>query len=199
MNTGANLGMGDNRVNHERRFSGEIERLRLSRRVALLEVERVVDLCLEGIHVNSMLDVGTGSGIFAEAFSHRGMSVTGIDPNPEMLKVAKMFIPTGEFQPGIIEKIPFKDKSFDLVFLGHVLHESDDLIKALAESQRCAKQQVAILEWPYKAEEIGPPLHHRLKPEDVVDAAAKVGFSHIETIPLAHMILFRLRVQAVNK
>ena len=178
---------------HERRYNAEIERLRLPQRVALLEVERVIDLCLNGIHADTMLDVGTGSGIFAEAFARKGLSVTGIDPNPEMLETAKVFIPTGEFQSGIIEKMPFKDKSFDLVFLGHVLHESDDLIKALTESKRCAKQQVAILEWPYEEEEIGPPLHHRLKPKEVVDAAAKVGFSHIETIPLAHMILFRLR------
>jgi ubiquinone/menaquinone biosynthesis C-methylase UbiE len=179
---------------HERRYNAEIERLRSPQRVALLEVERVIDLCLDGIHVSSMMDVGTGSGIFAEAFARKGLTIAGIDPNPEMLRVAKEFIPKGEFRQGIIEKIPFKDKSFDLVFLGHVLHESDDQIKALIESKRCAKQRIAILEWPYKEEEIGPPLNHRLKPEDVVAATEKVGFSNIETIQLTHMILFRLDV-----
>jgi hypothetical protein len=32
---------------HERRYYGEIERLRASERVALLEVDRVVALCLD--------------------------------------------------------------------------------------------------------------------------------------------------------
>jgi ubiquinone/menaquinone biosynthesis C-methylase UbiE len=186
------------KIMHERRYKAEIERLRAPQRMALLEVERVIDICLDGIRAGSMLDVGTGSGIFAEAFARKGLTVAGIDPNPEMLKAAKEFIPKGEFRQGIIEKMPFKDKSFDLVFLGHVLHESDDQIKALIESKRCAKQRIAILEWPYKEEEIGPPLNHRLKPKDVVAAAEKVGFSNIETIQLAHMILFRLDNQTKN-
>ena len=178
----------------ERRFHGEVERLRASQRLALLEVERVVDLCFEGIQVNSVLDVGTGSGIFAEAFSKRGIEITGIDPNPEMLKAAKEFVPTGTFLSGTVEEIPLEDKTFDLVFLGHVLHESDDLIKALSESKRVAKRKVCILEWPYKQEESGPPLEHRLKTEDILTAAKQVGFSSLDTIQLHHMLLFRFTV-----
>jgi ubiquinone/menaquinone biosynthesis C-methylase UbiE len=179
---------------HERRFNGEVERLRAPQRVALLEIERVVDLCLEGIYVNSVLDVCTGSGIFAEAFSNRGKSVTGIDPNPIMLKTAKEFVPVGTFLQGTVEEIPSTDKSFDLVFLGHVLHESDDLIKALSEFKRVAKRQIAILEWPYKQEESGPPLEHRLKTEEILAAAKQIGFSSIDTIQLQYMVLFRFSV-----
>ena len=180
---------------HERRYNGEIERLRVPQRVTLFEIDRVVDLCLEGIHVNSVLDVGTGSGIFAEAFSKRDMNVTGIDPNPEMLKAAKEFVPMGTFLQGTVEGIPSEDKSFDLVFLGHVLHESDNLIKALSESNRVAKQKVCVLEWPYKEEESGPPLKHRLKTEDILAAAKQVGFSSMETIQLQHMVLLMFAVR----
>jgi ubiquinone/menaquinone biosynthesis C-methylase UbiE len=179
---------------HERRYNREIERLRAPQRLALLEVERVVDLCLEGIQTMTVLDVGTGSGIFAEAFSKRGIEITGIDPNPEMLKAAQEFVPTGTFLRGTVEEIPSKDKSFDLVFLGHVLHESDDLIKALSESKRVAKRQIAILEWPYKQEESGPPLEHRLTTEEILIVAKQVGFSSVETIQLQHMVFFRFTV-----
>jgi ubiquinone/menaquinone biosynthesis C-methylase UbiE len=179
---------------HERRYNGEVERLRASQRVVLLEVERTVDLCLEGIRAVNVLDVGTGSGIFAEAFSKRGLMVTGIDPNPDMLKAAKEFTPSGTFLSGTAEEIPLKDKSFDLVFLGHVLHETDDLIKALSESKRIAKQKVCVLEWPYKQEENGPPVEHRLKDEDVLAAAKQAGYSRVETVQLQHMVLFRLKI-----
>jgi ubiquinone/menaquinone biosynthesis C-methylase UbiE len=179
---------------HERRFHGEMERLRTPQRLALLEVDRVVDFCLEEIQVKNLLDVGTGSGIFAEAFSKKGIHVTGIDPNPEMLSAAKAFAPAGTFLLGAVEEIPLKDNSMDIVFLGHVLHESDNIIKALSESKRVAKQKVCILEWPYREEESGPPLEHRLKTEDILAAAATVGFSHKETIQLHHMVLFRLTV-----
>ncbi len=179
---------------HERRFKGEVERLRAPERIALLEIDRVVDFCLEGIRVDSVLDVGTGSGIFAEAFSSRVKNVAGIDPNPEMLKTAKAFVPAGTFHNGTVEDIPSEDNSFDLVFLGHVLHESDDIIKALSESRRVAKQRVCVLEWPYRQEESGPPLEHRLSTKEVLDAAQQVGFSSLETIQLQHMVLFRFIV-----
>jgi ubiquinone/menaquinone biosynthesis C-methylase UbiE len=179
---------------HERRFHGEIERLRAPERVALLEVDRVVNLCLEGIQAVDVLDVGTGSGIFAEAFSKQSLSVTGIDPNPEMLKTAEGFVSDGTFLLGTVEEIPGGNRSFDLVFLGHVLHESDDIFKALSESKRIARQRVCILEWPYKQEESGPPLEHRLKTEEILTAANQIGFSSIDTIQMQHMVLFRFTI-----
>lgn len=175
---------------HERRFNDAIERLRRPERIALLEVERVLDLILKDIDVRSVLDAGTGSGIFAEAFVQRGLIVKGIDPNPEMLKAASEFVPLATFQEGTIEAIPFDDKSFDLVFLGHVLHEADDMLKALTETKRCAIQRVAALEWPHAIEEIGPPINHRLNPDDVEVMAKKAGFAHVDIHKLDHMILY---------
>jgi ubiquinone/menaquinone biosynthesis C-methylase UbiE len=179
---------------HERRFNGEVERLRAPQRLALLEVDRVVDLCLEDTQIMNVLDVGTGSGIFAEAFLKRGLDVAGIDPNPDMLKAVNEFIPDGTFLPGTIENVPFHNKSFDLVFLGHVLHESDDIIKALSESKRVAKQKICVLEWPYKQEESGPPLEHRLKTEEILAVAKQIGFSSIDTIQMQYMVLFRFTI-----
>jgi ubiquinone/menaquinone biosynthesis C-methylase UbiE len=172
----------------------EIEKLRTPKRMELLEVDRVVDLCLEGIQVANVLDVGTGSGIFAEAFFTRGKSTTGIDPNPEMLKAAKEILPTGTFLQGTVEKIPLKDKSFDLVFLGHVLHESDNILQALTETKRVAKQKVCVLEWPYTQEEQGPPLEHRLRTEEILKAAKQAGFSSDETFQMQQMILTMLKI-----
>lgn len=179
---------------HERRYSDAIQRLRSPERIERLEVERVVDLALQGLTATSVLDVGTGTGVFAEAFQKRNMNVVGIDPNLEMLKAAKEYVPAGNFVPGVAEAIPFPDKSFDLVFLGHVLHESDDIVKALRESSRCARQRLVVLEWPYKEEAIGPPLAHRLKPQDVLSAATQVGFSNIESIELRHAALFQFSI-----
>jgi ubiquinone/menaquinone biosynthesis C-methylase UbiE len=179
---------------HERRYNGEISRLRSPQRIGLLEVERVVDLCLEGTAVCSVLDVGTGSGVFAEKFSEKGIDVGGIDPDVGMLEAAKDYVSKGTFKQGIAEKIPFDDKTFDLVFLGHVLHETDDIATAIGEAKRCAKKRVAVLEWPYIEEESGPPLEHRLRTEDILSAAAGAGFHHTEALQLKHMLLFRFTI-----
>jgi ubiquinone/menaquinone biosynthesis C-methylase UbiE len=157
-----------------------------------MEVPRVAALSTEGITVQSALDMGTGTGVFAEAFAAHGIAVTGIDVNADLLAVARQAVPAAQFKQAPVEQIPFADRSFDLAFLGHVLHEADDPLAALKESRRLARHRVAILEWPYRQEEKGPPLEHRLKPEFIIDLAKQAGFQTIETVPLAHMDFYRL-------
>jgi ubiquinone/menaquinone biosynthesis C-methylase UbiE len=176
---------------HERCFSGDADRLRRPERVALLEVERVVELSIEGLRVKTLLDVGTGTGIFAEAFAKHKIRVTGIDPNTELLEIARTVLPDAEFLKGTAEDIPFPDESFDLVILIHVLHETDDIFRTLIEAKRVARKRVIVLEWPYIEEDQGPPLHHRLRPEDIENAASKAGLQ-IEKIELKHMEFYRL-------
>jgi len=177
---------------HERRFQGEPDRLRAPDRLARMEVPRVAALSTEGITVESALDVGTGSGVFAEAFAAQGIAVTGIDVNADLLTVARQSVPTAQFRQAPVERLPFADRSFDLVFLGHVLHEADDPLAALKEVHRVTRSRVAILEWPYRQEEKGPPLEHRLRSEIVANLAAQAGFQHVETIHLEHMDFYRL-------
>ena len=177
---------------HERRFQGEPDRLRAPDRLARMEVPHVAALSTAGIPVESVLDVGTGTGVFAEAFAAAGFAVTGIDVNADLLDVARQSVPTAQFKQAPVEKIPFADRSFDLAFLGHVLHEADDPLAALKEAHRVAHSRVAILEWPYRQEEKGPPLEHRLRPEIVVDLAAQAGFQNVETIHLEYMDFYRL-------
>jgi ubiquinone/menaquinone biosynthesis C-methylase UbiE len=178
---------------HERRFHGNIERLRAPERLALLETGRVVDACLDGISVKNMLDAGVGSGVFAEVFVARGVDVTGLDVNPEMIEVARRFVPGGHFQVAAVEKLPYPDSSFDLVFLGHILHETDNALQTLSEARRVTRTRVAVLEWPYRQEEIGPPLAHRMKPEEITTLARQAGFQLYDEVSLAHMVLYRLR------
>jgi SAM-dependent methyltransferase len=181
-------------IMHEKIFEGDISRLRSPERVERLEVKRVVDLCLENDQIGSVLDVGTGTGLFAEAFAGHGLTIAGVDVNPEMLASARRFVPKGDFRTGTAEALPYPDNSFDLVFLGLVLHESDEPLKALKETLRVARKQVGILEWPYRDQPFGPPLAHRLDPEDLADLFKKAGFRKWKMTELSDTILFLLEV-----
>ncbi len=141
----------------------------------MLEPERVVAFSLSGIVAKTVLDVGTGTGLLAEAFAGAGLDVTGVDTNPELLAAARLHVPSGRFVEGVAEALPFADKSFDLAFLALVLHEVDSPLLALREAARTARMRVVVVEWPYRAEESGPPLEHRLSPERIEELAGAAG------------------------
>jgi ubiquinone/menaquinone biosynthesis C-methylase UbiE len=161
----------------------------------------VVQLCLEGGNFNSMLDVGTGSGLFAEEFVRNHLLATGIDANPIMLPAARQAcsqILSGggeagcQFAQAIAEDPPFATKSFDLAFYGLVLHEADDALRVLQGAQRVCRERVCILEWPYLEETYGPPLEHRLSPSRLDELFRLAGFSYWKRFGLKHTDLYRL-------
>ena len=178
---------------HERRFNREIERLRDPERIARLEVVRVIALALEDLQdVHSVLDVGTGSGLFAEHFADRGLIVSGVDANPDMLPAARQYVPSATFQEGTAENLPFPDDSFDLVFMGLVLHETDDRLFALREAKRVALKRIAILEWPHEQQPFGPPTPDRISYPQLQALAKEAGLKQVEQIRLENLVLYRL-------
>jgi SAM-dependent methyltransferase len=67
---------------------------------------------------NRVLDVACGTGILARelaAWVGASGSVTGLDPMPGMLEVAKQIAPSIEWKQGTAEDLPFPDQSFDAV------------------------------------------------------------------------------------
>ena len=179
---------------HEKLYVGGVERLRAPERVARLEVERVVSISLEGTDLKSVLDVGVGSGLFAEAFVQHGLEVAGVDVNSEMVLAAKQFVPKGDFRESTAEALPYPDASFDLVFFGLLLHESDKPLKVLQEARRVSRQRICILEWPYQDGEFGPPSAHRLRPTEITSLSQQAGFTALESIPLNHLAMYRLTI-----
>ncbi|MGA2587571.1 MAG: class I SAM-dependent methyltransferase [Candidatus Aminicenantales bacterium] len=177
---------------NEDKIFRDIERLRDPQRLALLETERVVSLCLQGPKLEKVLDIGTGSGVFAEVFSHSGLNVTGIDLQEPMLEAARRFVPKAHFQMADSKALPFGDDSFDLCFLGLVLHEAGRPLLTLQEARRVCTMRTAVLEWSYTEQNFGPPLKDRLKSDEVLRMGNSAGFSQIKTIPMEHLILFLL-------
>jgi ubiquinone/menaquinone biosynthesis C-methylase UbiE len=175
---------------NDRVYTNGIDRLRSPERIQLLEVERVVNLCLDHNEINSVLDIGTGSGLFAEEFNKHNKKVAGVDLNPEMLIAAKNYLPDSEFKEAVAENLPFDDNSFDLVFMGVILHEVNDYTKALQEAKRVAVKQVSVLEWKHAVEDFGPPIEHRLSEDYLKQLSDKAGFSKMETIPLINLVLY---------
>jgi len=178
---------------HDKRFNHGIERLREPERLARLEVDRVVALVRQGLSENaSILEIGVGSGVFAEKFAAAGFKIAGIDVNPEMVAAAKSFVPGGIFNQAPAEKIPYPDQNFDLVFMGLVLHETDDPLAAMKEAYRVVKSRLCILEWPAQEQPFGPPAGDRIGEERIKSLALEAGFCKFETINLKELVFYVL-------
>jgi ubiquinone/menaquinone biosynthesis C-methylase UbiE len=180
---------------HEHRFHGDISRLRSPERLAWLEVDRVVKLSTQGDNLHRVLDVGTGSGNFAEAFAKLGLEVEGLDANPKMLAAARDLVEGVHFQEGTAESLPYPDSSFDLVFMGLLFHETDDRLKSMQEAARVTQQWVAVLEWPYEQQEFGPGLNERLTEKEIGDLATQAGLSVSQVVRLNSLVFYLLLKQ----
>lgn len=86
-----------------------------------------------------VLDVGCGGGFSSRLAVERGAQVTGLDAAEGMIDHARAAVPHAEFHVGEMEKMPFEDRSFDVVFAGNAVQYAADLVAALREFGRVCK------------------------------------------------------------
>jgi ubiquinone/menaquinone biosynthesis C-methylase UbiE len=87
----------------------------------------------------TFLDVGCGRGYWANrVHDETKLKVTGCD-------VLEHVDIKGAYVQGSMEKLPFKDNSFDIVFSSHTIEHIRNLPKAISELKRVAKKQVIIV------------------------------------------------------
>lgn len=93
----------------------------------------------------SLLDVGCGTGYFTRRFARGGISVTGIDPNAEMLEFAKAHTVANErYLFGDARALPFAAGFFDLCISVTALCFIQEQSQALAEILRVTRRRFAI-------------------------------------------------------
>lgn len=96
------------------------------------------------------LDLCCGTGDIAFALAKCGATVTGLDFSAEMLAVAERRNPQSavrnpQFQQGDAQKLPFADKTFDVITVGYGLRNLASWGAGLAEMVRVAKPGARLL------------------------------------------------------
>ena len=74
--------------------------------------------------------------------------------------------------------------------MGLVLHETDDLLKALQEARRVARLCVAVLEWPYRSTDFGPGIEERLSPDEMESVRKSANLGEITTAHFKNIVLY---------
>ncbi|MEQ8718973.1 MAG: methyltransferase domain-containing protein [Acidimicrobiales bacterium] len=130
-------------------------------------------------HGHRVLDVGCGTGIVARTAARRvgpDGAVTGLDPNPGMLDVARRTSPDLTWRDGFAEALPFDDGSFDRAVCQFALMFFRDRQRSLGEIARvvAAGGRVGVAVWSPVAESPGyaamVDLLERLFGEDAASA-----------------------------
>ncbi len=142
----------------------------------------------------TVLDVGCGTGtltLLAKAEAGASGKVYGIDASPEMIAVARQkAVQMGqavEFQTGVIEALPYSDKSVDVILSSMMAHHLPPDLKqrGLAEIYRVLRPGGRLVVVDMKRPEtliqrfgILTLAHHELKTDvrDLLPIMEKVGF-----------------------
>ena len=89
------------------------------------------------------LDIGCGGGFLAEEFAALGCQVTGIDPSPVSIGVARAHAAGRglriDYRVGAGEDLPVPDAAFGLAYCCDVLEHVSDLDRVIAETARALR------------------------------------------------------------
>jgi ubiquinone/menaquinone biosynthesis C-methylase UbiE len=95
---------------------------------------------------DEILDVGCGTGRYAQLFAKQGAHVTGMDFSPNMLKMAKSKVKNASFrQADITKRFPFQDKKFDKIICSLVVSHIKHPYSMLSEMKRVIKDDGFII------------------------------------------------------
>jgi len=108
----------------------------------------VVSAHVKNHRIETILDMGCGTGRFTEALAVRfEAEVIGVDPSKKMLEQARNK-PSDrriQYQPGCGESIPLPDNSVDLIFMSMIFHHFDNPALAARECRRVLRDGATAL------------------------------------------------------
>ena len=90
--------------------------------------QRMRKLFLKDLAINpdaKVLDLCCGAGQATQELVKHFQNVTGLDASPIAIQRAKRNVPQAAYVESFAEKMPFSDRSFDLVITNTAMHEMD--------------------------------------------------------------------------
>lgn len=113
----------------------------------------------------SVLDIGCGDGAFLAFAASRGFKVAGLEISEKRVRRAKIFLSSRDISAdvvvGDVNKIPFRDKTFNAVVASEVVEHLPVPLAAVSEMRRVSKPGgLVLVAVPYKEKIISDQCIH---------------------------------------
>lgn len=138
-----------------------------------------------------VLDIGCGTGFFAEPVAKRCGKLIGLDISEDMLAMFRGrdgFENLGdvELKQGDANDIPLENGSCDVAFHVCFLHEVRDVEKFHAEIRRVLKPggRYLLADWHAWETGWGPPVDHRVSRESAMEWMKRDGFTDVKELDI---------------
>jgi ubiquinone/menaquinone biosynthesis C-methylase UbiE len=165
-----------------------IDRLNNPKRLEILDLHKVIShFNLEGNI--TLVDIGTGAGIFAEAFlkqlpEARCYALDIRQEAIEWIKANRETYREGRLIPQLMEesRIPLEDNTADFAFMITLHHELEEPVELMKECRRILKPggKLLVADWRNDDNKSGgAPHHHRIEPELAISHLKFAGFEDI--------------------
>lgn len=139
----------------------------------------------------NILDIGCGTGFFAEPIAPASRLFVGIDHSPEMLSLfsgKKELFLNADISLVIAKELslPVKEQFFDIVIHVNFFHEVTDISLFHKEIKRALTPGGRLFCVDWKATETlgGPPTDHRIPENQAVKVICRDGFSVTKLHPI---------------
>ena len=106
--------------------------------------KEVYSLIKNSLRGKKVLDVGCGSGQDARYYVKNGAKVWGVDISKKEIEIANRKI-KGNFVVGGMDKLPYRNNTFDLVTSTYAVQASNNVTSVIGEMIRVAKRGAEIL------------------------------------------------------
>jgi len=115
-----------------------------ARHVPEERVEAAIREAIGPAPIQTLLDLGTGTGRMLELLGPLAARAAGIDQSPQMLNIARVRIERAglrhvQLRQGDIYAAPVEPDCYDLVIMHQVLHYLDDPLRAIREAARALR------------------------------------------------------------
>lgn len=145
--------------------------------VAEREVEKAILHVSRDLKLETLVDLGTGTGRMLEIFAGQVTEAIGVDSNREMLSAARAKLAQQghrhvQFRQADITDLPFESEMADLVTIHQVLHYLDEPSAAVNEAARLLRKGGMLI-----IVDFAPHEHERLRSEF---AHRRLGFREDE-------------------